>query len=78
MAGQQPTDADALWFNPPGEGSSSRRVLTRERVVAEALMVISADSTPAPQHARPRQWRRRGSLPRSGEQVGAHNRLLKQ
>ncbi|MGE5287817.1 MAG: TetR/AcrR family transcriptional regulator [Micromonosporaceae bacterium] len=42
MAGQQPADADALWFNPP-DGESGRRALTRERVVAEALAVIAAD-----------------------------------
>jgi AcrR family transcriptional regulator len=45
MAGQQPADADALalWFNPPDDGQSVRRALTRERVVAEALTVIAAD-----------------------------------
>jgi AcrR family transcriptional regulator len=45
MAGQQPADADALtlWFNPPHDGGTSRRPLTRERVVAEALAVIAAD-----------------------------------
>jgi AcrR family transcriptional regulator len=45
MAGQQPADADALtlWFNPPDDGQSGRRALTRERVVAEALTVIAAD-----------------------------------
>ena len=43
MAGQQPAGADALWFNPPGDGKSGRRALTRERVVAEALAVIAAD-----------------------------------
>ena len=45
MAGQHPTDADALalWFNPPDGGESGRRALTRERVVAEALAVIAAD-----------------------------------
>src|SRR3984957_1702410 len=44
VAGRQPAEADALalWFNPPGEANSSRRALTRERVVAEGLMVISA------------------------------------
>jgi AcrR family transcriptional regulator len=47
MAGQQPADADALWFNPPGEGNSSRRALTRERVVTEALTVISTDGAQA-------------------------------
>jgi AcrR family transcriptional regulator len=45
MAGQQPAGADALalWFNPPGDGESGRRALTRERVVAEALAIIAAD-----------------------------------
>ena len=44
MAGQQPADADALtlWFNPP-DGPGGRRALTRERVVAEALVIIAAD-----------------------------------
>ena len=43
MAGQQPAKANplALWFNPPGEANSSRRALTRERVVAEGLTVIA-------------------------------------
>src|ERR1700741_486926 len=45
MAGPRPADADAdpLWFNPPGDGESGRRPLTRDRVVAEALAVIAAD-----------------------------------
>jgi AcrR family transcriptional regulator len=47
MAGQRPADADALWFNPPGDGNGSRRALTRERVVAEALTVISTDGASA-------------------------------
>jgi AcrR family transcriptional regulator len=44
MAGQRPADAGtpALWFNPPGDGESGRRSLTRERVVAEALTIIAA------------------------------------
>jgi len=44
MAGQQPAEADAraLWFNPPGEANTTRRVLTRERVVAEGLTMIAA------------------------------------
>jgi AcrR family transcriptional regulator len=43
MAGQRPSDADAptLWFNPPADGSGSRRALTQERVVAEALVIIA-------------------------------------
>ena len=32
-----------LWFSPPDGEESRRRVLTRERVVAEALAVIAAD-----------------------------------
>ena len=49
MAGQQAGDAGArsLWFNPPDDEESSRRALTRERVVAEALAVISADGAQA-------------------------------
>ena len=49
MAGRPPAEADALalWFNPPGEANTSRRVLTRERVVAEGLTVISADGAQA-------------------------------
>ena len=49
MAGQQPTDADALtlWFNPPDDGQGGRRTLTRERVVAEALAAISSDGAQA-------------------------------
>jgi AcrR family transcriptional regulator len=49
MPGQQPADADAraLWFNPPDDGESGRRALTRERVVAEALAVIAADGAQA-------------------------------
>jgi AcrR family transcriptional regulator len=45
MTGQRPADADAdaLWFNPPGDGETGRRPLTRDRVVAEALAVIAAD-----------------------------------
>jgi TetR/AcrR family transcriptional regulator, tetracycline repressor protein len=49
MAGRPPAETDALglWFNPPGEANGSRRVLTRERVVAEGLTVISADGAQA-------------------------------
>src|SRR6266705_5807422 len=49
MAGQQDEDADSrsLWFNPPDGGESSRRALTRERLVAEALAVISTDGAQA-------------------------------
>jgi AcrR family transcriptional regulator len=49
MAGKQAEDADtrSLWFNPPGDEESRRRALTRERVVAEALAVISADGAEA-------------------------------
>jgi AcrR family transcriptional regulator len=49
MAGQQAGEAGArsLWFNPLDDGERSRRLLTRERVVAEALAVISADGAQA-------------------------------
>ena len=49
MAGQRPADADtpALWFNPPDDGESGRRALTRERVVAEALTIIAAQGAQA-------------------------------
>ena len=49
MAGQRPADADtsALWFNPPDDGESGRRALTRERVVAEALTIIAAEGAQA-------------------------------
>jgi AcrR family transcriptional regulator len=50
MAGRQAGEAGArsLWFNPPdNDGESVRRVLTRDRVVAEALTVISADGAQA-------------------------------
>jgi AcrR family transcriptional regulator len=45
MAGERPSDTGthALWFNPPDEGPGGRRALTRERVVAEALVIIAAD-----------------------------------
>jgi AcrR family transcriptional regulator len=39
-------DPHPLWFSPP-DGPQSRRVLTRERVVAEARTVISADGAAA-------------------------------
>jgi AcrR family transcriptional regulator len=36
-----------LWFSPPSGEENRRRTLTRERVVAEALTVISADGAAA-------------------------------
>ena len=36
-----------LWFTPPDDEENRRRALTRERVVAEALTVISADGAEA-------------------------------
>ena len=36
-----------LWFSPPDAPDSRRRVLTRSRVVAEALAIISADGAAA-------------------------------
>ncbi len=49
MAAEQAEDADtrSLWFNAPDDAESGRHTLTRERVVAEALMVISADGAQA-------------------------------
>jgi AcrR family transcriptional regulator len=49
VAGRQPaeTDALALWFNQPGDANTSRRALSRERVVAEGLAVISTDGAQA-------------------------------
>jgi AcrR family transcriptional regulator len=48
---RQHTVADAgsrpLWFIPPAGEESRRRVLTRERVVTEALAVIGADGVAA-------------------------------
>src|SRR5579863_10736785 len=37
----------ALWFSPPGGEEGRRRVLTRERVVAEARTIISTDGAGA-------------------------------
>jgi len=36
-----------LWFSPPGGDQTHRRTLTRQRVIAEALAVISADGVDA-------------------------------
>jgi AcrR family transcriptional regulator len=52
VANQQATPgADAstrtLWFTPPDEQEPDRRTLTRERVVSEALAVISAEGLEA-------------------------------
>src|SRR6202012_995588 len=49
MPAQRSPNADSgtLWFSPPDEGQDSRRPLTRERVVAEALAIISADGARA-------------------------------
>ena len=49
MTSQRPEDADtrSLWFNPPDGRESSRPTLTRERVVAEALAVISTEGAQA-------------------------------
>jgi AcrR family transcriptional regulator len=42
------TDVDRqLWFSPPDSQETRRRALTRERVVAEALAIISADGAGA-------------------------------
>jgi AcrR family transcriptional regulator len=49
MAGRQSADvpASGLWFNPPDVGKSLRRTLTRDRVVAEALAIVSAHGAQA-------------------------------
>ncbi|HEY1698553.1 MAG TPA: TetR/AcrR family transcriptional regulator [Trebonia sp.] len=49
MAAQRSRSADSgtLWFSPPDEGQDARRTLTRERVVTEALAIISADGAQA-------------------------------
>jgi AcrR family transcriptional regulator len=39
--------ARPLWFAPPADDRDRRRTLTRERVVAEALTIISADGVDA-------------------------------
>ena len=39
--------ARALWFMPPADAEPRRRTLTRERIVAEALAVISSDGVEA-------------------------------
>jgi TetR/AcrR family transcriptional regulator, tetracycline repressor protein len=45
---QRPADGDQqLWFSPPDGQSTRRRALTRERVVAEALEIISTDGAGA-------------------------------
>jgi AcrR family transcriptional regulator len=36
-----------LWFNPPGGEQNRRRALTRDRVIAEALAIISAGGAAA-------------------------------
>jgi AcrR family transcriptional regulator len=41
------TDTSALWFNRPGDAERGRRTLTRDRVVTEALAVISTDGAQA-------------------------------
>jgi len=48
MTAQQPgSGADALWFGLPGDEERGRRTLTRERVVTEALAVISTGGAQA-------------------------------
>jgi TetR/AcrR family transcriptional regulator, tetracycline repressor protein len=49
MAEPQAGDRDtrSLWFNPPDDGERGRRALTRERVVNEALGMISSDGAQA-------------------------------
>jgi len=49
MAGRHAGDAGprSLWFNPPDDEETGRRLLTRERVVTEALAVISTEGAQA-------------------------------
>ena len=52
MASQQQAAAEdaetgPLWFSPPDARENRRRVLTRDRVVAEALAIISAQGAAA-------------------------------
>jgi TetR/AcrR family transcriptional regulator, tetracycline repressor protein len=52
MPSQRPAAADdagtrPLWFSPPDGEQNRRPVLTRDRVVAEALAIISADGAAA-------------------------------
>ena len=52
MTGQRQAASDdagtrPLWFTPPGGEENRRRVLTRDRVVAEALAIISAHGAAA-------------------------------
>jgi AcrR family transcriptional regulator len=49
MTGGQAEEGDtrSLWFSTVDEGDRARRALTRERVVAEALAVISAEGAQA-------------------------------
>ncbi len=46
-AAEGSTGARLLWFTPPDGAENRRRALTRERVVTEALAVISADGVEA-------------------------------
>ncbi len=43
----RPPATRSLWFNPPETDEQVRRTLTRERVVAEALMLIAEDGVEA-------------------------------
>jgi AcrR family transcriptional regulator len=45
--GASEAGADSLWFPPPPGEENGRRTLTRERVVAEALAVITAEGVEA-------------------------------
>ena len=71
MAGQRQAagedeETGPLWFSPP-DAQQNRRALTRDRVVAEALAIISAHGAAAlsmrPGHP-PRRGPRRAVLPR--------------
>jgi AcrR family transcriptional regulator len=47
QAAADDTETRPLWFTPPDGEQNRRRVLTRDRVVAEALAIISADGAAA-------------------------------
>jgi TetR/AcrR family tetracycline transcriptional repressor len=47
QAAGEGAETGLLWFSPPDAQEKRRRVLTRDRVVAEALAIISADGAAA-------------------------------
>ena len=81
MAGHQAEGSDprSLWFIPLDDGESRRHTLTRERVVAEALTVISMDGAQALSMRglarRPRRGSRR-AVPPCPQQGTVHDLVL--